>query len=139
MAKPKKSFSPSDINEFLLNTLLGNEARTLTRQAKNVQPPQSGQGTVAQQFGSLGLGSETQKILAQLGLLGKAAASTNIADFFGMKDAYKALENKSPANAAWSALAVAPIAMPKALGKGFKKSAKEINLLASYLRNLFQQ
>lgn len=137
MAKPKKSFSPADINEFLLNTLLGNEARTLTRQAKNVQPPQGRQGTVAQQFGSFGMGPEAQKILAQLGLLGKAAASTNVADFFGVKDAYKALDNKNPTNAAWSALAVAPIAMPKALGKGFKKSVKEVNLLASYLRNLF--
>lgn len=138
MAKPKKKsgFSLEDINKFLVDNLVGKESVDLFNKAKQVEAPRGLQGNMAQQFGALGFNPEVKKLLAQVGLLGKAAASTNVADLLGVKDAYKMNENRSPSSGLWAALSVAPLGT-KGVGKVAKKSVKQVNLLASYLRNLF--
>lgn len=138
MAKPKKEsgFSLEDINKFLVDSLIGKESVDLFNKAKQVEKPSGMQGGMTQQFGALGFNPEVQKLLAQIGLLGKAAASTNVADLLGVKDAYKMNENRSPSSGLLAGLSVAPLGIPKGFAK---KSVKQVNLLASYLRNLFQQ
>lgn len=140
MAKPKKKsgFSLEDINKFLVDNLVGKESVDLFNKAKQVEAPRGSQGNMPQQFGAMGFNPEVQKLLAQIGLLGKAAASTNVADLLGVKDAYKMNENRSPSSGLLAGLSVAPLGM-KGVGKAAKKSVKQVNLLASYLRNLFQE
>ena len=134
--KPKKDsgLSVDELNKFLVKTLLGSESEALLKQAGSVEAPRGRQGNMVNQFGSLGMTPETQKLVAKMGLGGKAAAYSNVADLFGVKDAYKFLESGNPSNAAWAALSVAPFSAPKGAGK---KVAKQVNALASYLLGLF--
>jgi len=134
MPKKDSGLSLDELNKFLVKTLLGSESEALLNQAKNVDAPRGRGGNMVEQFSTMGFTPEVQKLISQVGLGGKAAAYSNLADWFGVKDAYKALENKSPSNVGWSALSVAPFTTPKGAAK---KVAKQANVLASYLLGLF--
>ena len=143
MAKPKKDsgFSLDALNEWLMRNLVGQESRDLVKQAKKVEAPMSQTGNMVNQFGSLGMAPKAQQLLAQTGLLGEAAAKSNIADMVGIKDAYKYLQTGNPSNAVWAALSVLPMGAG-GLGKKTKNAAemggaKAFNSTVSLLRLLF--
>lgn len=144
MAKPKKKsgFSLEDINKFLVDNLVGSESLGLAKKAKDYVSPMGGSGNMVQQFGSLNMAAPARTALGKAGLLGEAAAKSNIADLFGIKDLYKFLEAGKPADAAYATMNFIPLGLGAA-GKAVKKSAKETaaiaNLLASYFRTLTQQ
>jgi len=141
MPKKDSGFSVEAINEWLMNNLIGKESLDLVNQAKNVEAKRGLQGNMVQQFGSVGMGPEAQKLLQQAGLVGKAGMYSNVADLFGVKDAYKFLESGNPSNAAWAALSVLPVGA-KGLGKATKNAAvkggaKAFNETVAMLRLLF--
>lgn len=110
---PKRGFTADDLNRFLF----GQESIDLFRQARDLETPRPAGSGLAQQFGSAGMTPLARKFLGQIALSGEAAAKSNIADLFGIKDAYLAQENQSPVNALWAALSVAPLSGAGKVGK----------------------
>ena len=124
MAKPNKKaagISKDDLTKFLLNNLLGSESLALGKQSAEMDTPRNTQGGMANQFGSAGLNDYTRKLLGQLGLAGEAAAKSNVADFFGIKDVAKFSEKGKHEDALMAILGVAPMGLGK-VGKRLKKT-----------------
>jgi hypothetical protein len=124
VVKPKKKaagISRDDLTKFLLNNLVGAESLALGKQASEMDVPRTTQGGMANQFGAAGLNDYTRKLLGQLGLVGEAAAKSNVADFFGVKDVAKFSEKGKPEDALMAMLSVAPLGLGKA-GKRLKKT-----------------
>ena len=145
MAKPKKKsagISRDDLTKFLLNNLVGAESLALGKQASEMDVPRNTQGGMANQFGAAGLNDNTRKLLGQLGLFGEAAAKTNVADFFGVKDIAKFSDKGKPSDALNALLGIAPIGVGK-LGKRLKKTgatgAKVVGgILPNDIKNLLR-
>ncbi len=145
MAKPKKKaagISRDDLTKFLLNNLVGAESLALGKQASEMDVPRNTQGGMANQFGAAGLNDNTRKLLGQLGLAGEAAAKSNVADFFGIKDVAKFSEKGKPEDALMAILGIAPMGLGK-VGKRLKKTgatgAKVVGgILPNDIKNLLR-
>jgi hypothetical protein len=80
--------------------------------------------------------------LGQLGLFGEAAAKTNVADFFGVKDIAKFSDKGKPSDALNALLGIAPMGLGK-VGKRLKKTgatgAKVVGgILPNDIKNLLR-
>jgi hypothetical protein len=119
----KQGFSLDDIAKLLV----GEESEKLFKEIPKVEAPMGGvQGGVAQQFGAAGLGPQARKLLQQMSLAGEGVARSNVADLFGVKDAYLAEKNQSPVNALWALLSVSPLGTAGKFGKTLKSIASTL-------------
>jgi hypothetical protein len=145
MVKPKKKaagISRDDLTKFLLNNLVGAESLNLSKQASELDTPRNTQGGMANQFGAAGMNDYARKLLGQLGLVGEAAAKSNVADFFGVKDVAKFSNKGKPVDALGAILGFAPMGAGK-LGKRLKKTgatgAKVVGgILPNDIKNLLR-
>ena len=138
MVKPKKKaagISRDDLTKFLLNNLVGAESLNLSKQASELDTPRNTRGGMANQFGAAGVNDYARKLLGQLGLVGEAAAKSNVADFFGIKDVAKFSEKGKPFDALGAILGFAPMGSGKVAKRLKKTGATGAKVVGGILPN----